>query len=522
MPEARSEPGVRYREIFHLLGGLLMAVAVAMVPAAALGIIEGRAAAWLISFLAPALIGGLLWWFTPRHLDLKPREALTVVGLGWLAIVLVGAIPFVATGVADSLAWALFESVSGFTTTGATVFAVIEELPRSILLWRSISHWIGGMGIIVLGVAILPLIGVGGAQLFFAEAPGITTDRVQPRIATTARLLWGVYVAMTAVLAVLYLILGMSFFDSINHAMSALATGGFSTRTGSMGFFSPAIQWVTILFMFMAGVNFTLHYRTFSGHPGEMFRNAEWQWYLTSTIGVALMCFIALAAAEGAFTGELVRRATFSVVAVHSTTGFGTSDFAAWPVVCQVLLLGLMFVGGMGGSTGGGFKMIRGAVVAQHVLGEIRKVLHPRAVIITRVGGRPIREELVFKVLAFLAMYMGTHAIGTLVLAALGNDLVTAMSASLAALSSIGPGLGEVGPAADYGHLGSPALVTLSGLMLLGRLEFYTLLVLLIPSTWTRSHRTPRPPRAPRRGRRKAEVKAGRKGDPMSSWPSHP
>jgi len=233
------------------------------------------------------------------------------------------------------------------------------------------------------------------------------------------------------------------------------------------------------------------------------------------------MCFIALGASEGAFTGELVRRATFSVVAIHSTTGFGTSDFAVWPVVCQVLLLGLMFVGAMGGSTGGGFKMIRGAVVAQHVFGEIRKVLHPRAVIITRVGGRPIRDDLVFKVLAFLGMYMGTHAIGTVILAALGNDLVTSMSASLAALSSIGPGLGEVGPAANYGHLGAPALVTLSGLMLLGRLEFYTLLVLLIPSTWTRAHRTPRPPRVWRRQRRQAELR-GRKADPMSSWPSQP
>ncbi len=512
---------MRHREILHVLGGLLIAVAIAMVPAALLGVREGLWLPWLISFLVPGLTGLSFWLLTPRKVDLSPRDALAVVGLGWIAIVIAGTVPFLATGVTKSVAWAVFESVSGFTTTGATVFAVIEELPSSILLWRSLSHWIGGMGIIVLGVAILPLIGVGGAQLFFAEAPGITTDRLQPRIATTARLLWGVYLGLTLALGILYLIFGMSFFDAVNHAMSALATGGFSTRTASIGYYSPAIQWVTILFMFMAGVNFTLHYRLFTGHPRELFRNAEWQWYLTSTVGVAVMCFIALGASEGAFTGELVRRATFSVVAIHSTTGFGTSDFAVWPVVCQVLLLGLMFVGAMGGSTGGGFKMIRGAVVAQHVFGEIRKVLHPRAVIITRVGGRPIRDDLVFKVLAFLGMYMGTHAIGTVILAALGNDLVTSMSASLAALSSIGPGLGEVGPAANYGHLGAPALVTLSGLMLLGRLEFYTLLVLLIPSTWTRAHRTPRPPRVWRRQRRQAELR-GRKADPMSSWPSQP
>ncbi len=512
---------MRYSEILHVLGGLLMAVAVAMIPAAAIGIAEGMWVAWTVSVLIPGLLGLAFYLLTPIKVDLSPREALAIVGLGWLGIVLTGAIPFLLTGTTTSPSWALFESVSGFTTTGATVFAVIEDLPDSILLWRSLSHWIGGMGIIVLGVAILPLIGVGGAQLFSAEAPGMTTDKVQPRIATTARLLWGVYVTMTLILVGLYLVLGMSLFDAVNHGMSALATGGFSTRTASMGYYSPAIQWVTIVAMFLAGVNFTLHYRTFTGHPLEMFRNAEWRWYLASVLTISVICFGALGLAEGGFSLELVRRATFSVVSVHSTTGFGTSDFAAWPIVAQVLLLGLMFMGGMGGSTGGGFKVIRGAVVTQHGLDEIRKVLHPRAVIITRVGGKPIREDLVLKVLAFLAMYMATHAVGTFILAALGHDLVTALSASLAALSSIGPGLGEVGPAANYGHMGAPALLTLSALMLLGRLEFYTLLVLLIPSTWTRTHRTPRPPRSGPWKRRRV-AKTGRRGDPLSSWPSHP
>jgi trk system potassium uptake protein TrkH len=513
---------VRYSEILHVLGGLLMAVAVAMIPACALGVAEGLWLGWLVSLLVPGMLGLIFFVFTPGKVDLSAREALAIVGLGWLGIVLTGALPFLLTGATRSVAWAIFESVSGFTTTGATVFAVIEDLPDSILLWRSLSHWIGGMGIIVLGVAILPLIGVGGAQLFSAEAPGMTTDKVQPRIATTARLLWGVYVAMTLILGITYLILGMSLFDAVNHAMSALATGGFSTRTASMGYYSPAIQWVTIVAMFLAGVNFTLHYRTFTGHPREMFRNAEWQWYLASVLAVSMACFLALGISERSFSLEVVRRATFSVASIHSTTGFGTADFAAWPLVAQVLLLGLMFMGGMGGSTGGGFKVIRGAVVTQHVLDEIRKVLHPRAVIITRVGGKPIREELVLKVLAFLAMYMATHAVGTLILATLGHDLVTSLSASLAALSSIGPGLGEVGPAGNYGHMGAPALLTLSCLMLLGRLEFYTLLVLLIPSTWTRTHRTPRPPRVWRRERRRANLRAGRKSDPMSSWPSHP
>jgi trk system potassium uptake protein TrkH len=313
-----------------------------------------------------------------------------------------------------------------------------------------------------------------------------------------------------------YLVLGMSLFDAVNHAMSALATGGFSTRTASMGYYSEPIQWVTILFMFFAGVNFTLHYRALTGRPLALLRNAEFKWYLTSTIVFAATCFVVLGFTYGSWTRDVARDSIFSVVSVHSTTGFGTADFAAWPVLLQSLLLALMFVGGMGGSTGGGFKMIRGAVVAQHVLGEIRKVLHPRAVIVTRVGGQPIRSDLVLKVLAFLAMYMGTHAIGTAILAALGSDLVTALSASLAALSSIGPGLGEVGPAGNYGAMSPAALIVLSVLMLLGRLEFYTLLVLLVPSTWTRGHRTPRPKLT---GVRKRIRGFRGQSDPLSSWP---
>ncbi len=505
-----------YRHILHLLGGLLVAVAIAMLPAAALGIRDGLTEAWILAVAIPGLLGLFLWFATPRRSELNAREALTIVGLAWLTIVVVGAIPFITTGTAPSVAGALFESVSGFTTTGATIFPIIEELPSSILLWRSLCHWIGGMGIIVLGVAILPLLGVGGAQLFFAEAPGITTDKIRPRIATTARLLWGVYVGLTGALMAAYLVLGMSFFDALNHSMSALATGGFSTRTASIGYYSAPIQWITVLFMFFAGVNFTLHYRALTGKPLALIRNAEFRWYLTSAILFSIVCFVVLGLSGNAWSTDLARDAVFSVVSIHSTTGFGTTDFAVWPVLLQSLLLALMFVGAMGGSTGGGFKMIRAAVVAQHVLGEIRKVLHPRAVIVTRVGGLPIRSDLVLKVLAFLAMYMGTHAIGTAILAALGSDLVTAMSASLAALSSIGPGLGEVGPAGNYAHMSRAALLVLSGLMLLGRLEFYTLLVLLIPSTWARGHRTPRPKLTAVRKR----IRGWRgEADPLSSWP---
>jgi len=483
---------VSYREVLHTLGGLFMVIALAMVPAAIVAIGEDLLGAWALAIGICGFVGLGMWKITPPRPELNPKEALAIVGLGWLGLVVSGTVPFVTTGVAPSLPAAFFESVSGFTTTGATVFPVIEDLPRSILLWRSLSHFIGGMGIIVLGVAILPLLGVGGAQLFRAEAPGIATDRLRPRIATTARLLWGVYVGLTGVLLLAYVALGMSWFDAINHSMSALATGGFSTRTASMAAFSPAIQWVTILFMFLAGVNFTLHYRALTGNFRPLARSAELSWYAGSILFVTAASYIALGTQGGDWWLPGIRRALFNVVAVQSTTGFATDDFAAWPSIALMLFLGMMFVGAMGGSTGGGFKVVRGAVVAQHVLGELKKILHPRAVIVTRLGGSPIRPQLVENVLAFLALYVATWAIGAVILAGLGSDLVTAISASIAALSSIGPGLGEVGPVSHYGNLPSAAHVTLAILMLLGRLEFYTLLVLLIPETWKRSRVKPR------------------------------
>lgn len=456
----------------------------AMLLPAAYAVGEGLLLPWLAAAGTTAVVGSGLWFLTPKKISINPREGLAVVGLGWLAVVAAGTLPFVFTGVTDSVAAAFFESVSGFTTTGATVFPTIEELPRSILFWRSISHWLGGMGIIVLGVAILPMLGMGGAQLFRAETPGIASDRLTPRIASTARLLWGVYAGFTGVLALIYVTLGMSVFDAINHAMSCLATGGFSTKTASLGAFSNPIQWVTVLFMLIAGTNFTLHYRALTGSPKMMLGDYEWRWYMGIAFGAMLVVFVTLAAAGSALSGSAFRDSVFNVTAIITTTGFVTADFGLWPVFAQVILLGLMFTGAMGGSTGGGFKVVRVAVVLKHAVGEVQKVLHPRAIMVTKLGTRPVRSDVLLNVLGYLALYITTHAVGTALLTALGIDLVTALSAALAAMSSIGPGLGAVGPAAHYGDLGAGAQVLLAGLMLLGRLEFYTLLVLVIPGTW--------------------------------------
>ncbi len=471
-------------EVLHLVGALLVWVGAAMLPATVIGAVEGQLVAWLAAFFPVLGIGAVLWFATPRKVELNPREALVVVGLGWLAVVVAGSVPFLSTGVLSSPVEALFESVAGFTTTGATVFSRMEDLPRSVLLWRSVTHWLGGMGIIVLGVAILPFLGMGGAQLFSAEAPGIKTDRLAPRIASTARLLWGVYALLTLLVLLVYLVLGMSLFDAVNHAMSVMATGGFSTRTASLGYFSPAIQWVTVFFMLVAGTNFTLHYAVLTGRVGAWVKDAEWRWYGGIAASATAVALVALSASRGGADFEVLRHATFNVVAILTSTGFATADFAAWPSVCQVMLLGLMFVGAMGGSTGGGFKVVRAVVVAQHALGEIRKVLHPRAIFVPRLGTKPVRGDVVLNVMAFLGLYVATHGIGTMLLAALGSDLVTATSAALSAMSSIGPGLGAVGPSSHYGDLAWASQLVLVALMLLGRLEFYTLLVLFLPETW--------------------------------------
>lgn len=465
---------------------VLMATAAAMIPSTLLAFSEGLAVQWVAAIGVTLILGVSLWLATPPNVRIDARAGLVGVGLGWLAVTTAGAAPFVFTGVTPSFVKAIFESVSGFTTTGATVFPAIEDLPPSILLWRSVSHWIGGMGIIVLGVAILPFLGVGGAQLFRAEAPGISTDRLTPRIAATARLLWGVYAGFTALLMLLYLLLGMSLFESVNHAMSTLATGGFSTRTASMAAFSPAIQWVTALFMFIAGINFALHYRMIAGRPLAWTRDIEWQVYTGMIVGAVLICFLALSVGADDAIADRVRGSIFNVLAIVSTTGFATEDFAAWPLVCQVVLLGLMLIGAMGGSTGGGLKTVRALVLARHTLSGFRLVLHPKAVVASRLGGRPIKQDVMLSVVELFALYIATHALGTLLLAAMGYDFLTSVSAALAAMSSIGPGLGTVGPASHYGDLSAGAHLTLSALMLLGRLEFYTLMIVFLPETWRR------------------------------------
>jgi trk system potassium uptake protein TrkH len=341
------------------------------------------------------------------------------------------------------------------------------------------------MGIIVLSLAILPMLGVGGMQLFKAEVPGPTADRLTPRIQDTAKLLWGVYVLLSLIETGLLMAGGMTFFDALNHTFTTMATGGFSTRNASVGAFGSAyLEWVITLFMFLAGVNFTLHYLALQGRIGEFWRNEEFRFYLWLTLGATVL--LTLFNRFGAYQslGDSLRYSAFQVVSIMTTTGYATADYELWPVICQYLLVACMFIGGCAGSTGGGMKVARVLLLFKHAHVQLYRLIHPRAVRLVKLGERPVDKEVMQAILGFFALYVGIFVTASFIMAALGMDLVSAGSAVVTTLGNVGPGLGTVGPVQHFGAVHPLGKLVLSFCMLLGRLELYTVLVLVIPSFW--------------------------------------
>lgn len=474
----------------HVVGVILVALAGALCVSGGVSLAYDDGD--FLAFLASAAITGggglMIVQRTSLRLELTVREGYAVVSLAWIATGVAGALPYLLTGVTNSPIGAFFESVSGFTTTGATIFGDIEALPHGLLFWRGLTQWIGGMGIIVLGIAVLPFLGVGGMQLFRAEVPGPTPERLQPRIAQTAKLLWYVYAGLTAMQVALYLLGGVTLYDAVTHAFTTLSTGGFSPRNASLAAFdSPYVQYVTVLFMYLAGVNFALHYRAATGQPQRYLADPEWRFYTGMLVVATVLVLSAVVAAgglaahgaEGAF-----RHALFQVVSIATTTGYVSFDYELWPVGAQAILLLLMLVGGMAGSTAGGMKSIRVYVLVRHALTELKRSLHPRAVVVTRAGRRPLREDVLLNIFGFALLFLALFAAGALVLALLGHDLVTAVGASAASIGNIGPGLGAVGAVDNYGWMGPLSHLVLIVLMLVGRLEIFTVLLLFHPDLW--------------------------------------
>ena len=475
------------RKVANVVGLLQVFVALFMATAGlvSLGSGESAGAEILVAALVTFLVGGTVYRATTFQGDVTTREGFAIVTLAWTATAVFGALPYLLTGSITSPVGAVFESMSGFTTTGATVFADIEGLPNGVLFWRSLTHWLGGMGIIVLVIAVLPYLGVGGMQLFQAEVPGPTPERLRPRITQTAKLLWLVYVGLTVIQSLLYMAGGMSLFDAVNHSFSTLATGGFSTRNASMAAFqSPFIHWVTILFMYLAGVNFALHFRAASGKP-LYWRDQEWRFFTLVFVGGAgLIASMNLLAGTHGSLEPALRDALFQAASIITTTGFVSADYELWVPGAQMTLFALFFVGGMAGSTGGGIKAVRVLLLLKQTLNEIRKNLHPRAILLTRIGSKPVKEDVLAHIIGFVVLYLLLCLVGAVAMGLMGADPLTAISASIATVGNVGPGFGDVGGTDNYGWMSEAQLMVLSFLMLVGRLEIFTVLVLFHRDTW--------------------------------------
>jgi trk system potassium uptake protein TrkH len=473
--------------VANVVGLLQVFVSLSMFLAAGVGFVygDGDALGILLAGVVTFFVGGFTYSITMFEGELTHREGFAIVTMAWTAAAAFGALPYLFTGALDSPVAAFFEAMSGFTTTGASVFTDVEALPHGVLFWRSLTQWLGGMGIIVLVIAVLPYLGVGGMQLFKAEVPGPTPERLRPRITQTAKLLWLVYVGLTAAEIVLYLMGGMSFFDAVNHSFTTLATGGFSTRNESMASFdSSFIHWVTIIFMYLAGVNFSLHFRAATGRP-VYFRDHEWRFY-TYIVLLAAVSIAGVNLVSGGYSGlePAVRDALFQATSIATTTGFVSTDYELWVSGAQMVLFALFFVGGMAGSTGGGIKAMRVLLLVKQTAIELRKQLHPRAVLLTRVGDKTVKPEVLANVTGFVILYLLFCLAGAIVLGFLGMDPLTAIAASISSIGNVGPGFGDVGGTDNYGWMSDPALVVLSFFMLVGRLEIYTVLLLFHPETW--------------------------------------
>ena len=419
-----------------------------------------------------------------KNKDLKKKDGYLIVTSGWIVMSFFGALPYLLSGAIPSLTNAFFETISGYTTTGASILTDIEAVSKGILFWRSLTQWIGGMGIIVLALAILPFLGIGGMQLFVAEAPGITPDKLQPRIQETAKRLWFIYVGLTVSEAILLYLAGMGAYDAINHSLTTMATGGFSTMKASLQGQSAAIQYIVIAFMFLAGTSFTLTYFALKRNFKKIIKNEEFIVYFLFTVAITLIVTITLMVVTDYSTEKSFRDALFQVVSIITTTGFVSADYTAWAPFLSVLFFILLFVGGSAGSTAGGVKVIRHVVLFKNSFLELKRQLHPSAVIPVRISGKAIEQNIVFNVLAFIMIYILVFLVGVTLLASMNVGFDTAFGAVATSLGNVGPGIGEVGPVDNFSGMPMGGKWLLSALMLLGRLELFTVLMLLSPHFW--------------------------------------
>ncbi len=469
---------------------LLTVLAVTMLVPACVGYGYGEnVSAFLISSTMCAAIGLSGWIFTRKHKKLTNKDGFTIVTIAWVVTALAGSLPFYIGGFIPNFTDAFFESMSGVTTTGATIIGNpltlsnlpygIESLPHGILFWRSFIQWIGGMGIIVFTIAVLPLLGVGGVQLFRAEVPGPLADKITPRVRETAKYLWMVYFGFTLAETILLGIGGMDWFDAVCHSFTTMPTGGFSTKNASIAYYENSyIHYIMILFMFFAGINFTLHFRAITGDVTSYFKDREFLYYLGITVSITLCISLGLYVQGSSWSHHHFRDSLFQTVSILTTTGYGTTDYELWPYFAQFIILLLMFVGGMGGSTGGGMKIIRVILILKYIAIETRQMLHARAIIPIRIGSRYISRDVIRNTVGFFLFYMFIFAATALILSAMDLDFSSAIGLAASAIGNIGPAFGNFGPTENYALLPDFGKWLLSFCMLLGRLEIFTVMVL--------------------------------------------
>lgn len=477
-----------FKVIVNILGLLLLLNGVFMLLCVpfSLDYFESDLKALLLSAAVTLSFGALLFFLTKnvKNKEMKKRDGYLVVTFGWLIMSFFGSLPYLFSGAIPNITDAFFETISGFSTTGASVLTDIEAVPRGILFWRSLTQWIGGMGIIVLTVAILPILGIGGMQLFVAEAPGISPDKLQPRIKETAKRLWFIYLALTVAECILLMFGGMTFYDALNHSLTTMATGGFSTKNASIAYYtSPFIQYVIIAFMFMAGTNFTMAYFALHGKFKKVIENDEFRYYLGFCMGLSLLVTAALIWAGGPIEASF-RKASFQVVSVITTTGFITADYTTWSPFITILFFIMMFFGASAGSTAGGVKIVRHIILIKNSLLELKRQLHPSAVLPVRFNRKAVPREITFNILAFIMIYISIFAMSSIAMGFLGADFETAVGSVATCLGNIGPGLGKVGPVHNFSGISDGGKWLLSFLMLIGRLELFTVLMLFTPYFW--------------------------------------
>ena len=479
------------RSILNILAALLTLLGFSMlVPAGiAFGFGESDLSGFLYSFAISIIIGLPIWFFTRKGYSVTNKDGFAIVTFAWIITGIVGALPFYLSGAIPNITDAFFESMSGVTTTGATIIGNpstlphlpngIESLPHGILFWRSFIQWIGGMGIIVFTIAILPLLGVGGVQLFKAEVPGPVSDKIRPRVRETAKYLWMVYIGITIAEIIMLQIAGMNWFDAVCHSFTTMPTGGFSTKNASIGFYdNVGIHYIIIFFMFIAGVNFSLHFRAITGDIKSYFRNSEFLTYFGLIALVTVVLTISLVIRSGNWSHACFSDSLFQTVSILTTTGYGTADYELWAFFAQFLILILMFVGSMGGSTGGGMKIVRVMLILKYAALETRRMLHAKAIIPIRIGKGYISGDVIRNTLGFFLFYVFIFVFTSFFLTTLNIDLKSSMGVAASALGNIGPALGEFGPTDNYALMPGVGKWLLTFCMLLGRLEIFTVVVL--------------------------------------------